>query len=159
MSKNCRIWWINSGLIMTFLWLSGVIQAADSPTVYRCVTVDGRIEFRQYPCHGADTATQVDVERKSSGWVPPTPNQTKKYDNKSDKTGSQSNQSTNKKHSKKASDETQIGRSGESKKCWNKRQQIEEINWKLRQGYQADEGVKLRHRRKNYETYVREFCQ
>lgn len=143
---------------MMLLWSSAVIQAADSPIIYRCVTVDGRIEFRQYPCHGADTATRVEVERQSSGWVPPTP--TKQHEIKSDKRASRSKQSTHQKRANKSgNDEPQVGRSGENKKCWNKRQQIEEINWKLRRGYRADEGVKLRHRRESYEAYVREFCQ
>lgn len=157
MDKNCRLCWVKIGLMMTLLWLSSAIQAADAPIVYRCVTVDGRIEFRQYPCHGADTATQVEIERKSSGWVPPTANQLNDDDKKSDKIKSQSRHSANKNQSKAAAETS--GRSGESKKCWNKRQQIKEINWKLRRGYRADEGVKLRHRREAYEAYVREFCE
>jgi hypothetical protein len=42
--------------------------------------------------------------------------------------------------------------------CWNKRRQLEEVNWKLRHGYRPVEGVKLRRRRQSYEDYIGRYC-
>ncbi len=38
-------------------------------------------------------------------------------------------------------------------------QRLEEVNWKLKRGYKASQGNKLRRKRRVYEDYISQLCK
>jgi hypothetical protein len=43
-------------------------------------------------------------------------------------------------------------------RCWKKQRQLDEVNRRLRAGYTPVQGERLRQRRRDYEAYLRRFC-
>lgn len=114
--------------------------------VYRCDTPDGAA-FQDRPC-GGGTAVVVDDSGYSSGsglraserrWL--------------------------KEHRGRKPPKTKVvtsGRSGDRKaqarRCWNKQARLEAVRARLRRGYKASQGDRLRRQRRNYEDYLSRFC-
>ena len=42
--------------------------------------------------------------------------------------------------------------------CWKKRRQLEQVRTKLRRGYKASQGEKLRRSRRDYQDYLSRYC-
>ena len=127
-----------------------LLPAADvvaQTSVYRCTAPDGAVEFRQLPCtDGSDEESLVIKDRKT-GWIPAaTGTKTKAADKP-------------RKRATKSSPKKDSSQSRREEQCWKKRQLLEEVNWKLRRGYKAAQGVKLRRRRQTYEDYIGRYCR
>lgn len=136
--------------LASLLWCLALGLAADESRVYRCIAPDGRVEFRQFPCHGRDTSDLLQLDDRPSGWVPPKPSEV--FDRRpDDKSRARSTASSN------ASREAAADRRREEK-CWNKEHQLEQVNRKLRKGYRAGEGESLRQKRREHQDYLRRFC-
>jgi len=119
--------------------------ASAQASVFRCTAPDGSIEFRQHACHQTSTSTKIEIDDRRTGWVPPA----------GVKPGSpKSEKRTRKKRPKTTENEDKY-----ADRCWNKRQQIERINSKLRAGYKTAQGVKLRRRRAEHEAFLSRYCR
>lgn len=130
-----------AGALAAVLLLAAAELAADT-RVYRCENAAGGVEFRQSPCAG--TGEPITIEDRMTGWTP-----------SAGVTHKQTQQSARPKPSTKTA--RTVTKSETS--CWNKRQQLEQVNRKLRLGYTPAKGVELRHKRRVYEDYLTEFCR
>lgn len=111
---------------------------------YRC-DINGDIKYQQIPC--LDTATsskQVVVHDMELGY----------FDTK------RKLASSPKKTKAKKSSTRKFAKSKMAKrqKCWTKKRKLEDVQNRLRSGYSATSGKKLKRRRRYYEDYLREFC-
>lgn len=116
------------------------MAGAQTTKVFRCVGEFGRIEFRQGPCI---TGTQEELLLKDEpvGWEAPKHKVTIKR------------KPTN-------SPKRVIKSSGKSaQQCFKTEQRLETVNRKLRRGYKAGKGADLRHKRRQYEAYLSQFCK
>lgn len=124
-------------------------NAATQTSVYRCTSGDGAVEFRQLPCAGGSDEESLVIEDRKTGWTPgPSGTSAKR------KTASKPRKRTNTSAAKGSSSQAR-----KAEQCWKKRQLLEEVNWKLRRGYKASQGVKLRRRRQTYEDYIGRYCE
>jgi hypothetical protein len=115
--------------------------------VYRCTNGAGETEFRQTPCAPSSDEEELTIDDRRSGWVPPSPRDDavqRKGRRTGDKPGHGRNRATAAK---------------QAERCWKKRRQLEAVNWRLRRGYKAGTGAKLRRRRDGYEAYIDRFCE
>lgn len=46
----------------------------------------------------------------------------------------------------------------QAQQCWKKEQQLDAVRARLRRGYKASAGERLRRQRRSYEDYLRRFC-
>jgi hypothetical protein len=121
-------------------------DAAAQSTIYRCTAEDGAIEFRQFPCHERDASRELELDTPPVGWVPPKPEATPKPAQRA-------------KGARKTETRSTLRKDRYADQCWKKRQQMEEINARLRHGYRPDQGVTLRRRRSQHEEFIRQFCR
>ena len=49
-------------------------------------------------------------------------------------------------------------RARQQQACWKKQTQLDEVRARLRRGYKASQGDKLRRRRRTYEGYLSRYC-
>lgn len=123
--------------------------------VYRCRGAMGGIEFRDDPCPPGTQGESLVVEDHPTGWTPtpasPTPA------SKRTSTGQKSKAGTKAGHGKgKGSPHSARERQEES--CRKKREQVEDLDRKLRLGATARKSTELRHRRRVYEDYLYTHC-
>ena len=113
----------------------------DSTRVYRCTGEDGRVEFRQGPCSDG-VQQELEIEDVEVGWdAPAVEVKVKKRPKRSSRPSSSSNDKRLR------------------EKCLKKRQQLENVNRKLRRGYKAGQGADLRHKRRQHEEYLDQICR
>ena len=116
---------------------------ASTVKVYRCLNGDEVVIYRQQPCkQGTQQELQIDV--KPLGWVKPKVTRSKPA-RKPKKKRVSKRRTTHSKDRKK-------------EKCWRAEKRLENLEWRMRRGYKAGQGAKLRRRRREYEDYLREFC-
>lgn len=131
------------GLRLHFLFcylLMGQPLFAQGVNLYRC-EANGVPEFRQTPCLDGRERRQQVIEA-SGGMTPSEPAvRLKRAPQKTTRTSRRSAETSNKKG------------------CWNKRQQLEQVERKLRRGYKASEYQRLHDRQREYEDYLRQFCR
>jgi hypothetical protein len=121
----------------------GACQAQDS--IYRCTAPDGSIEFRQYPCHGRDRAEEVELGPDTQGWEPPPEVKRPAQTTTKRKTRDPA---------KRAREEKK-----QEERCWKKRKQLDKVRHRLRSGYKAGQGQKLRRQRDEHQDYIKQFCR
>ncbi|WP_200286194.1 hypothetical protein [Rhabdochromatium marinum] len=143
-----------SVLSLTLAW-SALCVCAQESSVYRCTAADGSIEFRQYPCHGRDASVLLDIDQRPSGWTPPDPAEVFDAEDEAEAAAERSQAAA--KARAEAAKAAAVERRQEEK-CWKKHHQLEQVERKLRAGYQASEGQRLRHKRTEYEDYLKRFC-
>lgn len=112
--------------------------------VYRCTSTSGAIEFRQQPCAGTDQAELLHIEEQATGWTPPP--------GVAAPAGAPPRRPTGPAGLERPA-------AGESDRCWRRRRQLEDVNRRLRRGYTAVQGQRLRDRRRDYEDYLWRFCR
>ncbi len=125
-------------------------EAGAETAVYRCTTPSGKIEFRQQPCSEGSDEEEITIEDQKTGWEPGK-TKLKGQGEETKKKSSASKSDDRKKRAEQAKKQAD--------KCFDKRQQLEQVNWKLRAGYSASEGVKLRQKRRTYEEYLSHYCR
>jgi hypothetical protein len=117
--------------------------------VYRCEGYQGTVEFRQEPCTPGSQGDALTIEDRPTGWTlvpdgqgarrepPPRPRE------------------------KRASERRPAGASAKEHReqaCQKKRQQVEDIDRRLRLGTSGRQGADLRHRRGRLEDFLYEHC-
>lgn len=133
--------------LLAALLVAAPALLADETSVYRCTDPDGAIELSQFPCPAGTEEREVRVEDRKTGWTPPRVESQARR--RAPKAGSRKS---------KAPGKSDLAAARRADQCWNKRRQLEEVNWKLRRGYRPVEGVKLRRRRQSYEDYIDRHC-
>lgn len=132
-------------IVLAFVLAAAGGSRADT-SVFRCTSADGSIEFRQHPCPGA--GDEIIIEDRAIGWTPPAGGTTADQDKKAPRQRKPASAEAGAAAARKRDDQ-----------CWNKRRQLEEVNWKLRRGYAPAKGVDLRRKRRSYEDYIDRFCR
>ena len=123
-------------------WMA--LPLATGATLYRCTAEDGAIEFRQQAC-ATGIEERLEVKDVKVGWRPPEIKTEKKKKPAAKKT--RKRLESRKKQQRKS-----------DRACWNKRQQLERVEWRLKRGYKAGKGNELRFKRRQYEDYLDKFC-
>lgn len=137
---------LSLGILLALGLGAGARQAATAAEVFRCTARDGSIEYRQGPCDGSTQEQALTLEDRPKGWVapkgdteprqpPPKPRQAATRHTGVDKTAQ-----------------------AQERRCWEKRQRLEEVEDRLRQGYKAKEARPLKGKRDSYAAYLEEFC-
>jgi hypothetical protein len=117
--------------------------------VYRCQGPEGAIEFRQEPCPPGTQGGSLTVEDRPTGWtlVPkgqgPRPEPAPRP------------------HEQTAPERRPAGASAMERReaeCRRKRQQVEDLDRRLRLGTSGRQGTDLRHRRGRLEDFLYEHC-
>lgn len=139
-SGQHRATWLLISAALLTAWGQGMAQS----TVYRCTAPDGRIEFRERPCDGRDSAQELDIPDNRTGWVPPSPAPAEEPERKRRQAG----------RPKPADDQDRY-----ADRCWRKRQQIQGIENELRAGYKPARGERLKRRRREYEAFLNRYCR
>ncbi len=124
---------------LTWLMLQGN-AGAETTRLYRCENEFGQIEFRQGLC-SEGRQQEVQVEDVRMGWDAPAV----KVEVKKPKSAARARKAS-------ASGQKKVER------CFKTRQRLESLNRKMRQGYKAGQGADLRHKRRQYEAYLGQFC-
>jgi hypothetical protein len=119
--------------------------------VYRCTTPDGKIEFRQDACSAAADGQEVTIENRQTGWDPAKLETEQGW---KDLTTPKP-----KPRERKVDKQDSAAKARQKEKCWEKRQHIEDIDWRLKRGYKPSTGNRLRHKRRLYEDYISQFCK
>ena len=118
--------------------------------VYRCRDAKGGIEFRDGPCPPGAEGEALVVEDHPTGWTPtPAPKRTETV--RKAKAGADAGQA-------KARASARSARERQEEICRKKRQQVEDINRKLRAGAKVRKGTELHHRREVAEEYLDTHC-
>jgi hypothetical protein len=138
--------WRLVALAISLGWLAAA--RAETTSLYRCTTLDGRIEFRQSACAEHSEQQKVLVNHDRSGWVPPKPRS-----DPAPKSAPQQPDAT--RIDRRASAQA---RREQAHACWKARADLDEVNRQLRYGYKASQGAKLRNKRRRYEAYLRNLC-
>jgi hypothetical protein len=115
--------------------------SSDSTKVYRCVSAQGATEYRQRPCVSG-TQEELEIEDAKVGWDAPAVTVESRPAKKVSKTRRSS----------------RSARDRQKERCFKTEQRLESLNRRLRKGYRAGRGADLRHRRRQYEAYLDEFC-
>ena len=130
------------------LWLAVLGTASAASTgVYRCMTPDGNIEFQQGPCGGVADQSELTLEDRPTGWVPPDPPKART----DSKTKAQKETSRSRSTPKRAKPDERA--------CWEKRQKLDDVEARLRHGYKAKQGMELKRKQESYEDYLHRFCR
>lgn len=133
-------------------------EAAAPPegvAVYRCRGAKGGIEFRDDPCPPGTQGESLVVEDHPTGWTPtpasPTPASKRTSTGQKTKAGTKAGRG-------KGKASAQSARERQEESCRKKRQQVEDINRKLRAGTKVRQGTELRHSRSVIEEYLDAHC-
>ncbi len=115
--------------------------------VYRCRKADGVVSFQQFPCKGQ----RLEVEEAQTSWSHLRKSEKRLY------------RAYRKKEHRAAKGRrrgsTSHHHSTQSATCYNKRHALEETEARLRAGYAAGQGDKLRRQRDYLEGYLARFCK
>ncbi len=123
------------------------VQAAQ---IYRCQQADGSISYQQQACSG--TGEQVETGDAQTAWAGLRPGEKALYEG-------YRRRDRERLARRKAARKVARGKSSaDVRVCFAKRQKLDDVNARLRRGYKAGQGEKLRRRRDNYEAYLRRFC-
>lgn len=136
------------GLALAALAWAAPAPAASQTQVYRCQGPSGAVEFRQEPCTPESPGTALTIEDHPTGWTPTpaSPAATPKAAPHPHRKGAG-------KHGSGPS-----AKERQAQACQKKRQQVEDIDRKLRLGTRGRQGADLRHRRLGLEDYLYENC-
>ncbi len=132
-------------LCCLLLICSAVAQTA--PQLYRCVDEEGGPVFQQTVCQSGKQSAVVLTDTRV-GWVPP---KVMKKEAKAKKIARP------KKRAATIAKEVREQRKHD-KSCWRAEQNLEQTERKLRRGYKAGAGDRLRAKQARYESYLKEFC-
>jgi len=142
-----RLLLVTAAFPLLVLLFAATVGAETS--VYRCVSSNGNLEFRQTPCTSGAEGQEVRIEDRKTGWEPARTKLRRKPK-------SPPATATRK---RKAEKRPPPAFARQSEKCWKRRRLVAAINRQLRRGYRPATGVKLRHKRRTHEEYMRRFCE
>jgi hypothetical protein len=131
----------------------------DGVAVYRCQGAKGGIEFRDDPCPPGTQGESLVVEDHPTGWTPTpapaTPSDRRTSTGQKAKAGAKAG--TNAGHGK-GKGSARSARERQEESCRRKREQVKDLDRKLRLGATARKSTELRHRRRIYEDYLYTHC-
>lgn len=122
--------------------------AVSAQTVYRCPQPDGRIQFQQFAC---EQGVSVRLAPSTSGWTGLRPEE-----NAALKKGRQSASSSDVDRRRGSQTDWQSG--GDSVSCRQRRARLDKARSKLRKGYKASEGERLRRQRDEDRAWLNRHC-
>jgi len=122
---------------------------ATQTSVYLCTTPQHAVEYSQFPCARGSDEESLIIEDRKIGWTPAPTEQG---------TGTQA-VDTPQKHEKRSPIKADSSRLRREEQCWKKHALLEDVNWRLRRGYTAKQGTKLRRKRQTYEDYIAHYCR
>jgi hypothetical protein len=122
-------------------WVAEV-PAGEGTTIYRCVSERGVPEFRQRPCAPGVAQERLEFEEVKVGW----------------EAFAAPVRSAPVRRAPASRPVARRARAGQKERCFRTAQRLESVNRQLRRGYRAGRGADLRHRRRQYEAYLDEFC-
>ncbi len=129
----------------TALWLAmAVVPIEATAGIVRCVTANGQVEYRESPCPDG-SGREVEIRDERIGSVAPKPR------HKLRRRSAKARATRRERARKKKPQVSDLG-------CWRKRRALEAVERRLRRGYRAGEGVRLRERRDDYEDFITRFC-
>jgi len=148
-TRPCHAW---AGVSLMALVGSAMADPAPDATraqVYRCQGPQGAIEFRQEPCPPGSQGDTLTIEDRPTGWTlvpevegargePPPKARTKAVPKRRPASGS--------------------AKERREQACHKKRQQVEDIDRRLRIGTSGRQGADLRHRRGRLEDFLYQHC-
>jgi hypothetical protein len=117
--------------------------------VYRCQGPQGAVEFRQEPCPPGSQGDALTIEDRPTGWTLVPEGQDARREPPA------------KPRKKVASERRPAGTSAterQAQACRKKREQVEDIDRRLRMGTSGRQGADLRHRRSKIEDFLYEHC-
>lgn len=130
-------------IISLFCALLPVAGAAAQ--VYRCNEAGEVPSFQAHPCVGGEA---VELGQPAARWEPLRPAERRLWrESRKAERASRSPRSAD--SSGKASERT----------CWQRRRQLEALSAKLRRGYRAAQGERLRRRRDTLQGFIRRYCE
>lgn len=133
-----------SGIFVCLCLLSqsGVAGAA---AVYRCIGQDGEPRFQQHACAGG--GGRVEVPPPALRWDPlrPAERQLVEQYREAERVVYPA--------------EPSAARPASERSCWKKRRSLERLSERLRHGYRAGQGERLRSRRDDLAEYLRRYCE
>jgi len=115
--------------------------------VYRCQGPQGAIEFRQEPCPAGSQQEALSIEDHPIGWTP-----------LPDGSRAGPTAPSPRKPAARRGSAASSSRERRVQECTKKRQQVEDIDRKLRLGTSGRHGADLRHRRARLEDFLFESC-
>jgi hypothetical protein len=129
-------------LLMFGALLPGLSAGAQ---VYRCDDPSGFPRFQQVPCAG--DGEPVDLPPPAANWDALRPGERAMLEQR------RRPRPAGRPEPRQVRDERASERS-----CWQKRQRLEAVSAKLRRGYRAAEGERLRRRRDALSGFIRRYC-
>ncbi len=117
-------------------------------TVQRCVDPQGAVTFQQTRCEHDGSA--IDVVTVEHGW-------TRLRSGELDLLEEYQRQAAKRYRGSSARNQQRPDQR-ESKSCFSKRTRLEKVRAKLRRGYKAAEGGRLRRQREEYQQYLALYC-
>ena len=140
--KTVFLYPVFSAIYFVVMTVSSSLYAAE---IYQCTDEAGGVEYRQTPCIRG-TEKSLTVEPQTVPWA-------KVESPRVSDSGSSGKKARRKRFSGTGSGEVS------EKQCWKKAQQLERVQWQLRKGYKPSRGEKLRQKRRELESFRREFCR
>ena len=118
--------------------------------VYRCTQPDGHVSFQQGPCGGQ--GKRLEVGQVQSPWQPLRRSEEQLY------RAYRKRDARRLAVQRRAEQQARLQPQVEPATCYNKRHALKEVQARLRAGYGAEQGERLRRRRDYLEGYLRRYC-
>ena len=138
-------------------WVVGVMTllpvVVQGVELYRCQDDAGTVSFQQSPCDGP--GARVSVGEAQAVWAPLRPGERTLVE-------SYRRRDRERLARQRAAEREALRAQGqrlESSGCFNKRHALEKVEARLRHGYPAGQGERLRRRRDYLEEYLRRYCR
>ncbi len=127
--------------------------AVTAVELYRCEDDGGAVSFQQTPCTG--NGRRMTVGEVQAVWAPLRPGERSLVQSYRER---DRERLARQRAAERAALRTQ-GQHLESSACFNKRHALEKVEARLRHGYPAGQGERLRRRRDYLEEYLSRYCQ
>lgn len=137
-----RISAFGAGLLVIILSTPAAVAA-----IYRC-DEDGRAVFRDHPCRTGQPPEVVVPQVAGDAGLRPS------------ERAWLSRRAARRKAWRRSGRHDAGGGDGDAqaRRCWNKQRRLQEVQARLRAGYKASQGNRLRRQRRQYEDYLARFC-
>lgn len=118
--------------------------------IRRCLDPQGNISFQFHRCEFS--GEQLKIQTVTHGWTSPRPGEKRLLAHY------QAQEAQRRERVRVARKKARMEAKTETKSCFSRRKSLERVETKLRRGYTAAEGMRLRAQREEYEEYLYQFC-
>jgi hypothetical protein len=126
------------------LLLVSVASPVEAATVYRCAGEQGEPRFQQHPCAGGGGAIELPPPAMRWDALRPAERRLVEAYREAERVRYPS---------------PPARRQASERRCWDKQRSLARVSAKLRRGYGAAEGQRLRERRDGLEEFLRRYCE